>query len=307
MQSVTNPAFSVGPAPGARLGLQTWLVTPGVTPQRFSMSVASGADVALLDLEDSVPAGAKDGARADVLTFLECFEGRPTAGAGPLLGVRINAAQSLHGLRDLAAMAERGLWPDLLLVPKVESSSDVELVTQAAGRCGPQTQIWALIESPRAIMNLSGIVRARGLSGVLFGAADYAAATGCRITTRAMWYPRSVLAAAAASVGLPAVDSPCFSLEAPDALRREASEAAELGFVGKVAIHPRQLPVIREAFAPSQNELEAACAVLAAAETADGGITTADGAMVGPPLVAAARAVVTRARGSFTAPAGKAS
>ncbi|MFI9630045.1 HpcH/HpaI aldolase/citrate lyase family protein [Streptomyces sp. NPDC052042] len=305
MQSMTNPAFSVGPAPGAWLGLQTWLVTPGVTPQRFSMAVASGAGVTLLDLEDSVPAGAKDGARADVLAFL-CGDGRPTAGAGPLLGVRINAAHSLHGLRDLSAMAERALWPDLLLVPKVESPSDVEVVAQAADSCGPQTQIWALIESPRAIMNLSGIVRSRGLSGVLFGAADYAAAAGCRMTARAMWYPRTVLAAAAASAGLPAVDSPFFSLDAPDALRREASEAAEIGFIGKVAIHPRQLPVIKEAFAPSRSELEAAHAVLAAAEIADGGITTSDGAMVGPPLVAAARAVVTRARGSFAVPAGKA-
>ncbi|MEU6557079.1 HpcH/HpaI aldolase/citrate lyase family protein [Streptomyces sp. NPDC046915] len=121
-----------------------------------------------------------------------------------------------------------------------------------------------------------------------------------------MWYPRAVLAAAAAAAGLPAVDSPFFSLDAPAALRQEAIEAAELGFTGKVAIHPRQLPVIEEAFAPSRSDVEAARAVLEAAATAEGSITTVNGAMVGPPLITAAHAVVARAHDTLTDPSEKA-
>ncbi|MEV6976945.1 aldolase/citrate lyase family protein [Kitasatospora sp. NPDC093806] len=292
MQSSLNPASSASPTPAARPGSPTWLVTPGIVPARFATAVASGAAVALLDLEDSVPAEAKAVARASVLAFVGT---RSADEAGPLVGVRINVVDGAEGRRDVAAMTERNVWPDLILVPKVESSLDIGAVVRTVAGAHPTTQVWALIESPQAIVGLSDIVQTPGLAGVLFGAADYAAAAGCRITSRALWYPRSQLVTAAAAVGIPAIDSPFFALDDMEALRRETLEAVELGFAGKVAIHPRQLPVIEEAFAPSPRELEAARAVLAAADRASAGVTTAEGAMVGPPLVAAARAVVRRA------------
>ncbi|MER6196017.1 CoA ester lyase [Streptomyces sp. NPDC001586] len=270
-------------------------MTPGIAPARFDTAVGSGAEVVLLDLEDSVPAGSKADARAAVLTFAGA---RTRSSGGPLLGVRINTVDGTEGLRDLAAMGEQGLWPDLVVVPKVESGREIEAVVQTARGAQTPPKVWALIESPQGVVGLSGIVHAPGLAGVLFGAADYAATAGCRITSRAMWYPRAQLVTEAAAAGIPAVDSPFFSLDDQDGLRRDALEAVELGFAGKVAVHPRQLSVIAQAFAPSPRELEAARAVLDAASAvakAGGAITTADGVMVGPPLVEAALAVVRRA------------
>ncbi|WP_331738348.1 aldolase/citrate lyase family protein [Embleya sp. NBC_00896] len=271
----------------------TWLVTPGATPARFEASMTSGADVALLDLEDSVPLVGKDAARADVLDFVG--RGDKAGDGSPTLGVRVNAPCTVDGLKDLLALAESRLWPDVLLVPKVETARDVDLVARimdtAQGRC----RIWALIETPRAIRNLSAILRSPALAGVLFGAADYAAAAGCALTDKALWYPRAALAAGAAAADLPAVDSPCFAVRDPDGLRQETQDAVELGFVGKVAIHPGQLPVIRAVFRPDPRDLAAARAVVGAADAAGGGITTVDGRMVGPPLVAAARALTARA------------
>ncbi|WP_086886322.1 HpcH/HpaI aldolase/citrate lyase family protein, partial [Streptomyces rhizosphaericus] len=246
-------------------------------------------------------------ARAAVLAFAGA---RARGAGGPLLGVRINLVDGAEGLGDMAAMAEWSLWPDLVVVPKAESPCDIEAVVRAVRRARAATQVWALIESPRGVVGLPGIVHTPGLAGVLFGAADYAAASGCRITSRAMWYPRAQLVTAAAAAGIPAVDSPYFSLDDQDGLRRDALEAVELGFAGKVAVHPRQLPVIAQAFAPSPREVETASAVLAAAAGAGGGITTAGGAMVGPPLVEAALAVVRRAGKSpavATTPAPKVS
>ncbi|MEV7087988.1 aldolase/citrate lyase family protein [Streptomyces sp. NPDC093085] len=270
------------------------MVTPGISPDRFATAAGSGADVALLDLEDSVPEPQKDEARRLVLRFLRLHDqGEATFPA--TVGVRVNAPGTLHGLKDLAELAEHGHWPDLLLVPKAESARDIGLVDQIRGDASTPSQVWALIESPRGIQNLTDILRAPCLTGVVFGAADYAAEAGCKITSRAMWYPRAILAAMAATSGLPAVDSPYFSLHDPDGLRREAEEAAELGFVGKVAIHPAQLPVIQDAFRPSRSELEFARAVVEAADAADGTITTVGGAMVGPPIVAAARSLTARA------------
>ncbi|MFB7176904.1 HpcH/HpaI aldolase/citrate lyase family protein [Streptomyces sp. NPDC056257] len=180
------------------------------------------------------------------------------------------------------------------MVPKVESGREIEAVVQAVREAQTAPKVWALIESPRGIVGLPGIVHTPGLAGVLFGAADYAAVAGCQLTSRAMWYPRAQLVTAAAA-GLPAVDSPYFCLEDQDGLRRDALEAVEMGFVGKVAVHPCQLSVIAQAFAPSLRELEAARAVLDAASEAGSSITTVDGAMVGPPLVKAALDVVRRA------------
>ncbi|MGW4289599.1 HpcH/HpaI aldolase/citrate lyase family protein [Streptomyces sp. NPDC004673] len=308
MQSPLDRANSTTPAPAGPSG-PTWLVTPGIAPARFETAITSGAEVVLLDLEDSVPAGSKADARTAVLAFAG---DRARGTSEPLLGVRINAVDGSEGLRDVAAMGEGSLWPDLVVVPKVESGREIEAVVRAVHGARAATRVWALIESPRGIIGLPGIMRTPGLAGVLFGAADYAAAAGCQITSRAMWHPRAQLITAAAAAGVPAVDSPYFSLEDQDGLRRDSLEAVELGFAGKVAVHPRQLSIIAQTFAPSPRELEAARAVLDAAAATVGtgsGITTADGAMVGPPLVEAARAVVRRAdrRPAATAPSPKAS
>lgn len=269
----------------------TWLITPASAADWLDTARSAGADVALLDLEDSVPHHRKDAARAAAIGCLA----EATDGGTTVLGLRLNAPCTVHGLRDLVAVAESGLLPAVLLVPKVESARDVEFIAKVLGADDGQPRVWALIETPRAIQCLPEILGSRSLAGVVFGAADYAAAAGCSRRSSALWYPRSALAAGAAAAGLPAIDSPYFDLADPDGLRREAEEAKDFGFVGKGAVHPAQLSLIREAFLPSAQELAAAHAVVTAADAAHGGITTVDGRMVGPPLVAAARALTARA------------
>ncbi|MGW1562888.1 HpcH/HpaI aldolase/citrate lyase family protein [Streptomyces sp. NPDC002144] len=289
-----SPSLPISSQSAPNRDHSTWLVTPASTPGRFEAAAGSGADVALLDLEDSVPADRKTAARAAVIGRLS--PSAESVGSGhTVLGVRINAPGTVHGLKDLVAIAESGVRPSVLLVPKVESARDVDMVSKIIGAEDGQRRVWALIETPLGIRRLSAILQAPALAGVLFGAADYAAAAHCRLNSRALWHPRSVLSAEAAAAGLPAIDSPYFDLRDPDGLRREAEEAVELGYLGKVAIHPRQLPVIQDAFRPTIQELAAAQAVVAAADAAHGQITTVDGHMVGPPLVAAARAVTARA------------
>ncbi|MFJ9381120.1 HpcH/HpaI aldolase/citrate lyase family protein [Streptomyces sp. NPDC101455] len=282
-------------------GRSTWLVTPASTPGRFEAAAGSGADVALLDLEDSVPPDGKDAARAAVIGFLSRSAESTGSGSTTVFGVRINTPGTVYSLKDLVAIAESGVQPAVLLVPKVESARDVDMVAKIIGADGGPPRVWALIETPEGIQRLSAILQTPALAGVLFGAADYAAAAHCRLNSRALWHPRSVLSAEAAAAGLPAIDSPYFDLRDAGGLTREADEAVELGYLGKVAVHPRQLPVIQEAFRPTTQELAAAEAVVAAADAAHGQITTVDGHMVGPPLVAAARALTARA--DATAPA----
>lgn len=267
-----------------------WLIAPATaSAERLERMREAGADVAVLDLEDSVPYNHKDAARAAAIDYLSTYSG------AAVLGVRMNAPSTASGMKDTVALAEVGVRPAALVVPKVESARDVELVATVLGADEEQPWVWALIETPAAIQQLPAILDSRVLAGVVFGAADYAAAAGCGRTRTALLYPRSVLACAAAAAGKPAIDSPFFDLEDPDMLRDEAHEARDLGFVGKGAIHPAQVTMIREAFLPSADEVAAAQAVIIAADAAHGAIITVGGQMVGPPLVAAAHAVLVRA------------
>ncbi len=266
-----------------------WIVTPAVADERFAKARACGAAVTLVDLEDSVAPQDKDLARESAADFFATAEP-----AGPLPGIRINSLLTLTGLRDLDALTAYPCRPPLVLVPMVESARDIEVTAAALDTDGYAPQIWALIETPRAIEKAPSIFAAPRLTGVLFGAADYAAITGAGRTWQALLHARSVLANSAAAAGIAAVDSPWFELGDTDGLRREAELARELGFTGKAAVHPDQVPVITEAFRPTEAELAQARAIVAARRESGASVTSVHGQMVGAPFYAAAQALTDR-------------
>ncbi len=266
------------------------MVTPAVATGRFDRARTCGAAVTLVDLEDSVAPHHKDTARELAAGFFTTA----TAG-GPVAGVRMNSLLTRDGIRDLLALADYPSRPPLVLVPKVESARDIEITATALDRDGYAPQIWALIESPRAIEEAASILRAPRLAGALFGAADYALLTGGRRTWEALLHARSVLANSAAAAGVAVVDSPFFELDDLEGLLREAELAKALGYVGKTAVHPSQVPVINEAFRPSEAELAHARAVVAARQQNGASITSVGGQMVGAPFYAAAVALTERA------------
>ncbi|MFE7927549.1 HpcH/HpaI aldolase/citrate lyase family protein [Streptomyces sp. NPDC057456] len=274
----------------ARQPTRAWLITPALTAERFEKAKAAGADVALADLEDSVAPPHKAAARTTAERFL-----RTKGSGGPVLGLRVNSPVTADGVRDLAAITAYTHQPHLVLVPKVESARDIEIVAGVLDTSEHTPVIYALIETPRAIDRLPAIVTAGRLGGLLFGAADYAALTGCARTWEALLYARSAVANSAGTASVPAIDSPYFDVQDLDGLQQEAERARALGFQGKGAVHPRQVPVITRAFTPSDDEVAAAQAVAAASRETQAAVTTIGGQMVGPPLVAAARAVLDQA------------
>ncbi|MCZ4120289.1 HpcH/HpaI aldolase/citrate lyase family protein [Streptomyces sp. H39-S7] len=273
------------PTTAARPG-RAWIITPALRPRRFPTAHTSGAGVALVDLEDSVAMPDKQAARIAAREFFD----RPDAPC--TLGVRINAPTTLEGARDLVALAAYQHKPDLILIPKTESARDIELVASVLDTDGYTPDIWALIETPRAIDKLPSITKAHRLGGVVFGSADYAATLHCALNWQSLLYARCALVNSATAAGIPAIDAPTFVLNDVDALRCEAEKAKELGFHGKGAVHPRRAALINEIFAPSIEEIARARAIVAAGEQSGNGITAVDGQMVGTPFFAAARALV---------------
>ncbi|SFY44301.1 HpcH/HpaI aldolase/citrate lyase family protein [Streptomyces atratus] len=265
---------------------RAWIITPGLYEGRFATARKSGAAVAVVDIEDSVALPDKQTAR----TASEAFFAHPDPTC--TLGIRMNGLTTIDGIKDLAALAAYTARPDLIVVPKVESPRDIELVAAVLDTDGYTPDIWALIESPRAFDTLPAIMRAPRLGGVLFGSADYAASVRCGLDWDTLHYARSALINAATAANIPAIDAPTWELDDPGILRRDAERAKEIGFYGKGCVHPRHVQVINEVFTPTTEEIAQARAIVAAAGASGGTVTTVDGQMRGTPFFNRARALV---------------
>ncbi len=273
------------------------LFVPAVRPDRFAKAVATGADAVCIDLEDGVSVEQKDQARDNALALLA---ERPACRAEVML--RINEPGSDLGERDLAALVGAGLSPDSLMVPKV---SGPETLTSLERRLGPALAGLPLIvqiETARGLAAAETIATASPNVAVLFfGAVDLSAELGCAIEWDALLYARSRVVAAAALVGVDAMDTPFMDVSDPDQLDEEAAAVRRLGFTGKAAIHPTQVPVIQGAFSPDAAAVAWARRMVEAYEANLGGVLLVDGKLIERPVIASAQRILAIADAVHTA------
>jgi citrate lyase subunit beta/citryl-CoA lyase len=239
-------------------------------------------DSLILDLEDAVAPSMKPAARENVRKAMGNL-----AFGDKEVGVRINGVATPHFLDDVLAL--EGLPVDTIVVPKVNRPEDVTVVDvllrQLEGRgsrAGVTLQL--LIETAIGLEAAADIARASGrVVSLIFGAGDFTADTGIAFTPRGLFYARARIVAAAAAARVQALDHVHPAIEDLDGLREAARDARELGFQGKWAIHPAQVPVINEVFAPTLDEAREARRVIEAYEAAKAGgqgAITVDGALV---------------------------
>jgi citrate lyase beta subunit len=264
------------------------LFVPAVRPDRFAKAVATGADAVCIDLEDGVSVEQKDEARDNALALLA---EHPACRAEVML--RINEPGSDLGERDLAALVGAGVAPDSLMVPKV---SGAEALTSLERRLGPALAGLPLIvqiETARGLAAAETIATASPNVAVLFfGAVDLSAELGCAIEWDALLYARSRVVAAAALVGVDAMDTPFMDVSDSDQLGEEAQAVQRLGFTGKAAIHPTQVPVIQGAFSPDAAAVAWARRMVEAYEANLGGVLLVDGKLIERPVIASAQRIL---------------
>nr|WP_314437435.1 CoA ester lyase [uncultured Brevundimonas sp.] len=213
-------------------------------------------DVAILDLEDAVAPEAKSEARAAAVAAVQ------SGGFGPRLGVRINGLDTPWGLDDLSALKAAGA--SLIVAPKVETPETVHAITAQIDK---GARLWAMIETPRALLSLTEIAEAGGaLDGLMLGVNDLAKALGTGPSPdREPFKPwLALLVAAARTHGLLAIDGVFNQIADADGLAAEAAQGRLYGFDGKSLIHPSQIAPANAAFSPSEAEIEQARAIIAA-------------------------------------------
>ena len=265
----------------------TWLYVPGDRADRVAKALASAADVVIVDLEDAVIAEAKPGARRATAAAL--------AGATRPVQVRVNAPGTPWHEEDVAMVA--GLPGAVgLRLPKAESVEAVRDSSAAA----PGRALHLLVESALGVERAYDLATATSdVASVGLGEADLRADLG--VTSEdGLWWARGRVVVAAVAAGLPPPAMAAYTdVQDLDGLAESCRRGRELGFLGRTAIHPSQLDVIRTAFTPTEGEVAQAREVVARAEdgaaAGHGAVALPDGRFVDVAVLRQARRVIALA------------
>ncbi|TDD90549.1 CoA ester lyase [Saccharopolyspora karakumensis] len=254
---------------------RSFLFVPGHRPDRFDKAAASGADVVVVDLEDAVSAADKDRARGYVSEWLE---------HGNAALVRINPFETTWFEADLDTAMRYGCP---IMVPKADSVAALaDLGWCTAGKC----DLVALVETAAGIERANEVCATAGIIRLAFGNADFGAEVGVAPNDHlALTYARSKLVSASAAEKLaPPIDGVTISIEDTVALNADIEHASRLGFTGKLCIHPNQVPIVSDGFAPSESDRKWARTVIEAGES----VTRVNGQMIDKPVLERARRIL---------------
>jgi citrate lyase beta subunit len=277
------------------------LFNPGDDRRKIEKGAALGVDSVILDLEDGVALNRKDAARETVAAALREVDFGRTERL-----VRLNAWGT--GLTDADFDAAVPARPDGVVLPKVETRDQVraiaarlDLLEAAEGWPQGEIRLLVFVETALGILNLREIAASTPrLDALLLGGEDLANDLGARRTMdgQELDYAKKALLVHARAYGLQAVDTVFTDLSDHEGLERDTRASMELGYTGRLAIHPRQVEVIQRVFTPSDEEIRRALRLTRAFEAhqAEGrGVFAYEGKMVDMPVVRVAQSVLARA------------
>jgi citrate lyase subunit beta/citryl-CoA lyase len=277
------------------------LFMPGHRADMIAKIPRFAPDIAVADLEDAVAADAKPQARSTAVAAIDALDA-----AGPVPStvlIRVNPVGTPWFVEDVAAAA--GCSAAGLVVPKLESQHQVDQVRQVmAEHSWLDGLIVAGLETALGVADARALLD-RGVSGVYFGAEDYAADIGGRRSRggEEVLYARSQVLLAARLAGIPALDQVVPDLADDEQFLADARAGQNLGYQGKMCVHPRQVPLAHQVFTPADAEIEHAREVLAVGRA---GVGVVDGQMIDDVHIRMARAVLARAGLDVPAPDGPA-
>jgi citrate lyase subunit beta/citryl-CoA lyase len=261
------------------------LYMPGSNAKALAKAKTLAADALILDLEDSVAPDQKFIARGQVAEAV-----RASAFGGREVIIRVNGPHTPWGEEDLVSASAAG--PDAILLPKVDGAGAIMAAARTLREAGApdRTRIWAMMETPNAILNAGSIAAVAAdpssrLEVMVMGLNDLAKETRARLTpgrpTMTAWLAACVVAARAHGVEI--IDGVFNDIKDLDGFRLECLQGRDMGLDGKTLVHPSQIDICNDAFAPTSAEVESAAAIIEAfglPENAGKGVIQLDGRMV---------------------------
>jgi citrate lyase subunit beta/citryl-CoA lyase len=288
--------------------MRSYLFTPGDSEKKIAKALQSGADAVILDLEDSVSQANKATARTIASDALHAARANAGQAHLPHLIVRVNPLDTPQFAEDVAAVVPA--TPDGLMLPKAEGGTDIQRLDaaiaafEATGQ--PPIGIIPIATETASSLFVMGSYKncCRRLSGIAWGAEDLSADLGAETPrgpdgtyTGPFQLARDLTLIAAVSAEVDAIDGPFVDFRDPVGLAAECAASRRDGFSGKLAIHPAQVPVINEAFLPSDNEIKLAREIVEAfgSGAEEIGVVGIGGKMYDVPHLKRARKLLLRA------------
>jgi (S)-citramalyl-CoA lyase len=260
---------------------QSLLFVPGSRPERFEKALASGADLVVIDLEDSVGPADKERARAAAVAAL----------GNPRLGIRINSLRTAHGLADLLALSTAKTKPPYIMIPMVEAVAEIEI---ARAILGPDVGLLPLVETVTGVGVAQAVAASPGICGLMLGGADFCGELGVAMTWEALFAARSAIVMACAAARVPSVDVPWLDLDNLDGLAVDVARVKAMGFTAKSVVHPKHIAVVHTVMRPTADEIaearEAEAIYAAAGESA----VRWNGKMLEAPVMARYRRILAQ-------------
>ena len=266
------------------------LFSPGDDPEKLRKAVDTDADVVVFDLEDAVVPDRKAAARETVRAALEAV-----VPADPEVCVRVNPID--RGAAEDVAVALAGQAPDSVMLPKVPDAAAVDRLAALLADAGLDCPVLALAESAAGILHAEAIAAADATDALIFGAEDLSGDIGATRTDDGgeLTHARQQVVLAARAAGVTPIDTHYPDYTDDAGLRAEAERAAQLGYDGKLAVHPAQATVINDVFTPDPERVEWAERILAARDSAESGVFVVDGEMIDAPQIRQAERILARA------------
>lgn len=261
---------------------RSYLFVPANRTERFEKALNTEADAVIIDLEDAVPADLKHAARESLSLWLQAHPEHQVM-------IRINARQSKWFQDDLNLLQFANVMA--IVLPKTESAADIHAVTAIRA-----LDIYALIETPRGLAQVREIAAAASVKALMFGSIDFQLEMDMQGGYHELLAFRNEIVLASKLAGIQApVDGVTVDFKDEALIELETRQAKNLGFGGKLCIHPNQVALVNQTFSPTAEELEWAHRVLHAEAQAAGQAVSLDGKMIDLPVILKAKKLLQQA------------